>query len=334
VLQGDDYFNTVLYTGDNTSNRAITGYDFAPDLIWLKSRSNALNHRLVDAVQGVTSTLASNLTTAAVDASSEFISLDSSGFTVTQGASFAFNQSAYTYAAWGWNAGGSNATNTDGTITSTVRANPTAGFSIVSFSGTGSGSATVGHGLGVAPSMFIVKHRNLDPSNWAVYHSSVGNTGGLLLNLTNATATNIGYWNNTSPTSSVFSIGTFFNTANTLIAYCFAEVPGFSAFGSYTGNGSADGPFVYTGFRPAWVMLKRTNSTSNWTILDFKREGYNIDNDPLYPNLSNAEGTTDLADILSNGFKLRSTDASVNASGGTYIYAAFAENPFKYSLAR
>jgi hypothetical protein len=248
--------------------------------------------------------------------------------------------SGVTYVAWNWLAGNGTSSNTDGTITSTVSVNQKAGFSIVGWTGNGIAGATVGHGLGVAPSVIIVKDRDA-AKNWNTYHKSIGATNTILLNFDNASTANDNFYN-TAPTNAVWAnhagdpaFGSQQNiNGNDYISYCFAEVDGFSKFGSYTGNGSANGPFVYCGFRPAFIMVKRTNTTGNWTILDNSREGYNVDNDPLYPNLSNAEGTTDLADLLSNGFKLRSTDASVNASGGTYIFAAFAEQPFKFSNAR
>ena len=182
--------------------------------------------------------------------------------------------------------------------------------------------------------MILVKDRSV-VSNWTVYHRNSGNTGGLVLNATDSFSTNIAWWNNTSPNSTVFSVGFYSNyLTDAHVAYCFAEIPGYSAFGSYTGNGNTDGPFVYLGFRPRFILLKVTNTTGNWTILDTARKGYNVDNDPLYPNLTDAEGTTDLLDILSNGFKLRTTDASVNGNTNTYIYAAFAEVPYKFALAR
>ena len=193
----------------------------------------------------------------------------------------------------------------------------------------------MGHGLGVAPKMIIFKNRT-DADNWPVYTSEFGYQYDIFLNLTNAIRLLDIYYQG-DPTSTTFSLknqNRVNGSGDEHIAYCFAEVEGFSKFGKYTGNGSADGPMVWTGHRPAFIMVKRTDTTGNWTILDDVREGYNVDNDPLYPNLSNAEGTADLVDLLSNGFKLRSTDASVNASGGTYIFAAFAEQPVKYSLAR
>jgi len=330
IADGGEYFNTVLYTGTGSS-LGVTGVGFQPDFVWIKERSGAADHGFYDAVRGVTKQIESNTDSAETTEATGLTAFGSDGFTV--GALAQLNTSADTYVAWNWKANGAGSSNTAGTITSTVSVNTTSGFSIVIYTGTGS-TATVGHGLGVAPSMIIVKRRDTGNTNWTVYHTSIGATKYLYLDGTAAAAT-FDFWNDTAPTSTVFSLSSNSQVNGTsMVAYCFAEVEGFSKFGSYTGNNSADGPFVFVNHRPAFVMLKRTDSTSNWTILDFAREGYNVDNDPLYPNLSNAEGTTDLADLLSNGFKLRSTDASVNASGGTYIYAAFASSPFQYSLAR
>ena len=239
-------------------------------------------------------------------------------------------------------AGGSNATNTSGTITSTVRANTTAGFSVVTYTGTGV-AGTVGHGLGVAPSMVIVKTRSLAGENWQVYHKNMAaspQTNQLLLNSTAAVQAAT-VWNSTAPTSSVFSISSgspVGSNSATYVAYCFAAVAGYSAFGSYTGNGNADGPFVYTGFRPKYVLVKRTDSTGSWYVWDTARNTYNLMTQVLFPNLSNAESTyaspNPVIDSVSNGFKLRGDYPEVNASSGTFIYMAFAEVPQKFSLAR
>jgi hypothetical protein len=337
TTQANDYFNVVTYTGNGTAigsgGLTINSLDFQPDLVWVKSRSDAYSHNLYDAVRGATKKLSSDATTAENIQTEGVTSFTADGFTLGNLANV--NESTKTYVAWNWNAGGSNATNTSGTITSTVRANTTSGFSIVTYTGTGS-NATVGHGLGVAPQMIICMNRG-GGNYFPVYHVTNTASKTQWLQITNAASSDTAYWQGVTPTTSVFSIGTNTNVnanGNTYVAYCFAPVAGYSAFGSYTGNGSADGTFVYTNHRPAFLLVKRTDTTSNWTILDFQREGYNVDNDPLFPNLNNAEGTTDLADILSNGFKLRSTDASVNASGGTYIYMSLASNPFKYSLGR
>jgi hypothetical protein len=343
VVQGDDYFNTVLYTGNGSAPRTITGVGFQPDWVWVKSRSNTYAHFLWDAVRGTNLNLFSNLTSAeanvATGSTDGGISTSASdGFTLTAGtgSSNNVNNNGSTYVAWNWKANGSGVSNTDGSITSTVSANTTSGFSIVTYTGTAA-NATVGHGLGVAPSMIIAKSRSV-AQNWAVYHSSLGNTKWIQLNSTGAAITEA-IWNNTSPTSTVFSLngnGVINESASTNVAYCFAEVPGFSAFGSYTGNGSADGPFIYTGFRPAFVLIKNSsNSGYSWYLFDNKRLGYNPNNNFLNPNSSSAETTyTTGPDQLSNGFKLRDTDAAWNGSGNTYIYAAFSEVSFKYALGR
>jgi hypothetical protein len=333
IADGGEYFNAVLYTG-NSSTQSITGVGFQPDFVWIKDRSAVTSHVLFDAIRGVQKYLVSNTTDAEGTLSTTLTAFNSDGFTYgTNGSGNALNDA---YVAWNWKANGAGSTNTAGTITSTVSVNTTSGFSIVTYTGNGTAGATVGHGLGVAPSMVVFKKRN-GISNFVVYHSSLGNTKAIFLDLTNAPTTSSSYFNSTSPTSTTLSLGiasAVNDTSSTHVAYCFAPLSGFSSMGSYVGNGSADGPFVFVNHRPAFLLIKRTDTTSNWTILDFAREGYNVDNDPLYPNLSNAEGTTDLADLLSNGFKLRSTDASVNASGGAYIYMSLASNPFIYSLAR
>jgi hypothetical protein len=337
TTQANDYFNTVLYTGTGSS-LGVTGVGFQPDWVWIKERSGAADHGLYDAVRGVQNQLESNTTTAETTEATGLTAFGTDGFTV--GALAQLNTSADTYVAWNWNAGGSNATNTSGTITSTVRANTTSGFSIVTYTGTGT-AATIGHGLGVAPNMVIVKVRANVGANtaWHVYHSSLANTDYLSLNTTAAKDTG-SIWNNTSPTSSVFSIGSSTwpqvnNNTGTYVAYCFANVEGYSRAFSYTGNGSSDGPFVFLGFRPRFVMIKRTDSTANWEIWDTTRSVYNQTYNALYPNLSNAEDGGNAIDINSNGFKLRDTGGSTNATNSaTYIGFAIAENPFKYSLAR
>jgi hypothetical protein len=340
VLQGDDYFNPVLYTG-NGGTQSITGVGFQPDFVWLKSRSSgSRNNFLFDAVRGTSAALYSNLTTAETT-SSGVTAFGSDGFSI--GSNGNGNENTQTYVGWNWKASNAAAvSNLAGTITSSVSANTTAGFSIVTYTGTGA-NATVGHGLGVAPRMVIVKCRNQTRS-WPVYHASIGNTGFVQLQATTAALFTPSLWNNTTPTSTVFSLGSDPETngsGNTYVAYCFAAVPGYSAFGSYTGNGSTDGTFVYTGFRPAYVMIKRTDSTANWLIGDYKRMGYNggplesssSGNNLLQANTSNAETGFDI-DYLSNGFKLRNVDSYLNGNGATFIYMAFAENPFKNALAR
>jgi hypothetical protein len=208
---------------------------------------------------------------------------------------------------------------------------------VVTYTGTGA-NATVGHGLGVAPKMYIVKQRGAGGTSWLIYNSNIGAGNVLFLEATNASQALANAWNSTAPTSTVFSIGTSVgsnSSGGTYVAYCWAEIAGFSRFGSYTGNGSTDGTFVYTGFRPAYLLIKRSaGGTEDWFAFDNKRLGYNADNNYVYPNANYVEGSLDYLDILSNGFKSRSTSTSTNASGSTYIYMAFAENPFKNALAR
>jgi hypothetical protein len=337
IANGATAMDVKLYTG-NGSTQTISGLNFSPDLVWIKARSSAQTHVLMDTVRGTSSQLFSNLTNAEGAQTDQITAFNSDGFAL--GANVAgtgrVNTSSVTYAGWCWDAGSSTVTNTQGSITSQVRANASAGFSIVTYTAPASNTFTVGHGLGVAPGFILVKGRN-QAYNWDVYHQSLGATGRLILNTTSDFITTSGPWANTPPTSSVFSSsgnGVYYNNGDTLVAYCFAPVVGYSSFGSYTGNGSADGPFVYTGFRPALVIVKMSSSTGNWIILDDKRLGYNVDNNPLFPNLSNAEGTTDLIDITSNGFKVRTTDATFNTNAGTYIYAAWASSPFAYARAR
>jgi hypothetical protein len=344
IKDGSKYFNTVLWTGDGTSDRAFTSVlDFQPNFSWVKSRSNAESHVLQDSVRGLTGTnglqLNSNSTnTEGSNGNGDVGVYTSSGFTLSDGTSGTFprsavNQSSYTYAGWFWKAGtASGSSNTDGSITSTVSANPSAGFSIVTYSGTGSGE-TVGHGLGVAPAFIITKSRN-NSFDWGVLHHKAGTPGysALLLNSTIALQTNIAYWNNTAPTSTTFSIGSTGATggaSNNYIAYCFAEVEGYSKFGSYTGNGSSDGPFVYTGHKVAFVMIKRTDAVSEWAIYDNERPGYNPDYQ-LRADQTDSENSlsTVFIDTISNGFKIRTSDVAQNASGGSYVYMSFAENPF------
>jgi hypothetical protein len=260
------------------------------------------------------------------------------------GSTAAVNSSAGTFVSWNWKANGSGSSNTDGSITSTVSANTTAGFSIVSWTGNGASSATIGHGLSTAPEIVVVKNRDAT-WGWFMYNSYLTNptTGRLQFDLTNGEIAGgtPGPWNNTAPTATVFSLGN--NTfpevngnGNNLIAYCFAEVEGYSSFGKYTGNGSTDGPFVYTGFRPAFILWKRINTTSNWVIWDTSRSTYNPVNDALFPdgNFDESTGAAYDIDLLSNGFKLRTSNGTLNGSGDTDIYMALAENPFKNSLAR
>jgi hypothetical protein len=346
ATQANKHFNILTWQGTGNSSRSFTGVGFKPDLVWAKDRSAAYGHVLFDAVRGAGANkeLGTNSSGAegyAATSTYDYLnSFDTDGFSsVWSGSNFAayFNNNTNNYVAWNWKANGSTVSNTNGSITSTVSANTTAGFSIVSFTGTSS-NATVGHGLGVAPSLVILKSRNSSTS-WGVYHIGVGNTAALILNSTGAQITSSTFFQNTSPTSTVFSIGTdsSVNASQPMIAYCFAPISGFSAFGSYTGNGNADGPFVYCGFRPKWIMVKRYDAAgARWSTADTSRSPYNVGSQMIYLDASNAEdvGGGATYDILSNGFKLRAIDGNWNTSGGLYTYTAFAENPFNYSRAR
>ena len=321
------YMDAKLYTG-NSSTQTINGLGFSPDLVWIKSRSNAYNHGLQDTVRGAGKTLYSNLTNAE-DTQTSVTAFNSDGFSL---ANDSWNQSAVTYAAWCWDE------------------SATPGFDIVTYTGNGAADRTVAHSLGVAPAFFVIKNRTT-ATDWPVYHKSLpshdgGNypTNSLRLNTTGALANTLGLW--AAPSSTVITVSDaqlsagnrpLVNTnGDNYVAYLWSEVAGFSKFGSYTGNGSSDGPFVHCGFRPRWVIIKRTDATQNWPIIDTSRDSYNVANRRLFSNLSDAEdqGISNFVDVLSSGFKCRDSNISYNASGGTYIFAAFAESPFKYSLAR
>ena len=324
------FFNTVLYTG-NASTNAITGVGFQPDWVWLKRRDGTGNHNLYDAVRGATKYLESSSTAPDQTQSAGLTAFDSDGFTL--GSNTNMNGSSNSYVSWNWSAGtGQGSSNTDGTINTTYTSvNTTAGFSISKFTGTGS-AATVGHGLGAVPKMYMVKNITTNSLQWRVYHASLGATKHLALEATQAEGTASSVFNNTEPTSTVFSIGTdngSNKSGDSHVAYCFAEVKGYSKFGSYTGSGNADGAFIYTGFKPAFVLLKVSSTTNNWNMFDDKRPGFNEIDQRLFPNLSDAEQDgTAAVDFLSNGFKFRNTNDNYNASGATYLYMAFAKSPF------
>ena len=328
IKKSTDYFNTKLWTGTGSSN-ALTGVGFQPDWTWIKNRTDANSHVLQDAVRGVGNTIISNNTDAeSAEGAGDLTAFGSDGFTV--GTNGRVNGSGKSIVAWNWLGANGTASNTDGSITSTVSANTTSGFSIVSYSGSNSNS-TVGHGLGVAPRVIIIKRLNV-ADNWRVLHMSAGNDNTAHLNLTSAFSSSA-VFQNTSPTSTVFSLvgnNTSVNqSGSTYIAYCFADVQGYSKFGSYTGNGSTDGTFVYTGFKPAFILVKQTNSTASWTILDNKRDSFNVTEKRLFPDDASAEvvSANGNTDFLSNGVKMRIGHANINASGSTYIYMAFAEQP-------
>jgi hypothetical protein len=343
ATQANTFFAPALYTGNDGVNTVTTGIDMATSgaLVWIKNRSAAVGHILVNPVAGYNKYLQSN-TTAAEDTFSFITATSSTGFTMNTGSSAVNGGAAaggpFAYVAWNWKANGSGSSNTAGSITSTVSASTTSGFSVVTYTGTGA-NATVGHGLGVAPSMVIVKNRG-SAVDWAVWHTSIANTQYLILNSSTSASTNTTAWNSTTPTSTVFSIGTLTSTntsAATYVAYCFAPIAGYSAFGSYTGNGSTDGVFVFTGMRPAYLMVKSSsNTTTSWVVEDISRSTTNVMDARLFYETSDAETSNGNGniDFLSNGFKLRNLHASMNASGVTYIFMAFASNPFKYSLAR
>ena len=321
-----DYFNTKLYTG-NAGTQSISGIGFRPDWIWTKGRSGARGHTLVDVIRGATKTLETATQTGEETHSNSITSIDSDGFSLgnrNQG-----NANSETFVAWNWLAANGTASNENGSITSTVSANQTSGFSIVSWTGNGS-AATIGHGLGSAPKVVIIKSRDSSTA-WFLGHESLGWTKYMTLENANGENTDV-IWNNTAPTSSVFSVGGYSSTNGSgvkFIAYCFADTGNkFFKAGSYTGNGNADGTFVYLGFKPAWVLVKNTSgSGDNWILVDNKRLGYNPDNRLLFPNASNADYTDNNLDLLSNGFKAR-VSYDPNGSGNTMIYMAFAENPF------
>jgi hypothetical protein len=313
-------------------NGSITSLNFKPDFLWNKTRSQAGDNYVLDSVRGIANLLRTNSTTSEVSSPTWYTSFNSNGYSLGNndwGASVSVVD-------WVWNAGGTTVTNTTGSLTSQVRANTTAGFSIVTYTEQSSGAATIGHGLGVAPAMIIVKERNDSVGSWIVYHQSLGNTQFLALNETSAATALWTIWNNISPSSTVFTLGSSWASSKNSIVYCWAEVPGYSKFGSYVGNGSTDGAFIYTGFRPRFVMVKQTNAVGNWIIWDTARSTYNQMQDYLLPNSSQAESNNVVVsiDALSNGFKCRTTDNDINGSGDTYIFAAFAETPFKYARAR
>ena len=330
----------TTYTGTGAAlavTNTVNGKSFQPDFVWMKQRNAVQSNVLEDSVRGATKYLVSDTTGAEVTDVQTLTSFNTNGFSL--GTSTGINANAATYIGWQWRASNASAvTNTAGTITSSVSANQTAGFSIVTWTGTGA-NATVGHGLGVAPKMFIVKNRTDAGSDWEVYNINLTSAAyRIRLNVTAAQSSVPTLWNSTAPTSTVFSIGTdndVNGSGKSYVAYCFAAVPGYSAFGSYTGNGSTDGPFVYTGFRPRWVMIKSAvGSTGSWWIYDSSRDTYNVEQNFLMSNNSNAETVIAGPDFLSNGFKLRTSTGDLNTNGSTFIYAAFAENPFKNALAR
>jgi len=350
ITKPTDYFNTVLYTGDGATStagtlaRTISGVGFQPDWVWVKGRTSGGfdSHGLHDVVRTAPKWLRSDGTDVEADVTTGFNSggvgsFTSDGFGIfsgTTGATTNYNTSSTTYVAWNWLAGGSASSNSDGSVTTSVSANTTAGFSIVSYTGTGSVS-TFGHGLGAKPNVMIQKKRS-GSAAWTVYHDKVDANPShkyLYLNSTAAVADYADHFNDTEPTSSVFTLGTDTSvngSSATNIMYCFTEKQGYSKFGSYTGNGSTDGTFVYTGFKPAWVLIKKTSGNDDWALFDNKRDVDNVTEHLLRANTNAAEEVhaNFKIDLLSNGFKLKTTDGKMNGSSATYIYMAFAENPF------
>jgi hypothetical protein len=339
IVKGNTVMDATLYTGNGSTQTITNAAGFKPDLVWDKRRDSAGNHGLFDSVRGAGNWISSNATNAETSGVNGVSAFNSNGFSV--GSHPDYNTNGATQVAWQWQAGqGTTSSNTSGSITSTVSVNASAGFSVVTWTGA-SGTNTIGHGLGVAPSWIVTKSRSAT-GGWPVYHVSIGGTGAVQLESSGATNTNIGYWNNTAPTSSVFTTSvTSFPSGTTFVAYCFAQIPGFSSFGSYTGNGSTDGPFIYTGFRPKYFLIKCTSTGGagyDWYVLDSVRNPYNYVINYLYPNYSNAEdssgGPNFSFDFVSNGIKIRGNGNGQNQNGQTFAYIAFAENPFRNSLAR
>jgi len=327
ILKPSDYFETTTYTGGATD---VSSLSFQPDFVWAKKRDGTENHGLFDAVRGATKTLNSNTNSAESTRSGSLTSFDSDGWSMG-GSDGIISASGSTYVGWGWKANGTGSANTDGSINTTyTSANTTSGFSISKYTGTGS-EATVGHGLGVTPK--IVFFKRLDSSaNWVVQTPLLGNRVQLVLNDTSAENTDSRLGASDNWSNSVFTVGTYGDmngSGGTYIAYCFAEKKGYSKFGSYTGDGNTNGPFIYTGFKPAFVLIKSSSDTGNWHLADNKRIGFNPWNYRIQPSDSNAEyqGSAIYSDFLSNGFNLRNSDTDSNGSGRTYIYMAIAEEP-------
>ena len=326
------HFQTALWTG-NAGTQSIVNdgnSNLKPDFLWTKRRDGGgQNHHVVDSTRGSTETVVPNDTDAQAAKATGCTSFDTDGFSV--GADNNYNSNSNTFVGWQWKAnGGTTSTNNDGSQASTVQVNSTAGFSIVKRTGTGSAGATYGHGLGVVPDVII--NKGLNANNWYCYFKAIGGgTKWLILDGDGAAVTDANMWNNTSATSSVFTVGNSGGSNGNgvdYIAYCFASVKGYSKFGSYTGNGNTDGPFIYTGFKPAWLMIKRVSGTNHWHMFDNKRDPDNVVQKHLLADLSNDEASNTWGDILSNGFKLRTTLVGVNGSGDDYVYMAFAQNPF------
>ena len=334
VNKSTENFNTKLYTGTEPSNKAVTGVGFQPDWIWIKQRSGTENHNLTDSVRGVQKTIRSNLSDAEVNRGSNGIqSFDSDGFTAGGGDDI--NSNGGTFASWNWKAGTTGSGNTGGSGTYkaySYSVNTTAGFSIVKYIGNGTSGHTIPHHLGSVPKMILLK--NLDNTGgwaWRVYHASLGATKRIFLDVNSAPGTDSTAWNDTAPTSSVFTVGNSTGTNSNnenFIAYCFAEKAGYSKFGSYTGNGNANGTFIYTGFKPAFLIIKKTSAAGGWYMYDTKRPGYNTtqaNSDSLLADTNDSEFNSNI-DLVSNGFKIRTSGSGENLSGGSFIYMAFGQS--------
>ena len=326
VPKSTDYFKPEIYTG-NGSSKTISTLNFQSDFTWIKNRATTDMHSLFDAVRGATKRISTNIITAQATETQDLTAFNTNGFTV--GTSGAVNTNNVNYASWNWKANGQGSSNTDGSINTTyTSASATSGFSISTYTGTGA-NATFGHGLGVAPKFIMIKRLD-NGANWRCYHASIGANYNLVI-ATDGFQTTPTVWNNTAPTSTTVNLGSY-NEVNgsgaSQLAYCFADVQGFSKFGSYIGNGNVDGTFIYTGFKPAFILAKCSSASGDWVITDVKRNTYNPLSKRLFPNQSIAESTTNnWYDALSNGFKARLNDGTHNGSGKTYIYMAFAENP-------
>ena len=323
ISKSSSFFNSTIYTGNGTVDTALTTGTFQPDLTWFKNRGTTESHMWMDAVRGATYYIQSNSTAAEGNSSDKISAFTSTGVTLGSGAET--NENSQPLVCWAWKANGSGSSNSDGTITSTVSVDSTSKFSIVKWTGNSTAGATVGHGLGVAPSFMIIKNLGA-ATQWLTWWDFFANTEMMYLNLTNAKGTGQTYLNSTTPTSSVITLGGGADeNQNTMIAYCFAEVPGFSKFGTYTGNGVVDGAFVYLGFKPSFVVIKREDQTTNWVVYDNKRDSYNTGSKVLLPDNSASETSgTQKIDLLSNGFKLRSTGNNTNDSS-PYVYMAFGQ---------
>tara|TARA_X000001382_G_scaffold117381_1_gene97042 strand:- start:7 stop:1722 length:1716 start_codon:yes stop_codon:yes gene_type:complete len=322
-------FGVVTYTGNGTA-RSFTGLGFQPDMLWIKMRNSGDHGKITDSVRGVQKALISNTTGAETTDTNGVTAFGTDGFSIGSGNQYNLNE--YNFVAWCWRAGGTASSNTDGTTTVSLSANPKAGFSIITYTGTGSAGATIGHGLSAKPAFIIVKNRT-DTDSWAIYHESIGAdfytafSGAIFSN--NAT-----FWNDTEPTTSVITLGTnnrVNGSSDNLVCYAWAQIEGYSKFGEFQGNGNADGPFIYTGFRPRMLFIKRNANSHYWKIFDTARNTNNLTDNSLSWDNTDAESSSNGIDILSNGFKLRNSNSSFNNSGSQFVYGAWGDVPFKYN---